>query len=101
MGTFLESNQDLVPGDGNLGRGVDEVAKQMTRFDALISIADLACQKSIEAASHQRELKIAVDLHGHSTRQGIHVEEVDPVLDGVFNDHPLGITPNELASGTR
>ena len=29
-------------------------------------------------------------------RQGVHVEEVDPVLDVVLDQHPLGVAADEL-----
>ena len=53
-------------------------------------------QEPIEAAGHQGQLQVAVDLHRHRRGQGVHVEEVDPVLDRVLDDHPLGVAADEL-----
>ena len=59
-------------------------------------MADPCRQEPVETAGHQRQLKVAVDLHGHRGGQGVHVEEVDAVGDVVLDEHPLGITPNEF-----
>jgi hypothetical protein len=67
-----------------------------------LSIAGLLSRSGWEAHCHRKSvtLKITVDLYRPSTGQGVHGEEVDPVLNAVANDHPLGITPDELRSGT-
>ena len=46
-------------------------------------------------ASHQRELQVAGNLHGHGRGEGIHVEEINAVGDAVFDDHALRIALDE------
>jgi hypothetical protein len=51
----------------------------MAGLGNFITVADADRQETVEAAGHQGELQVAVDLHCHGRRQGIHVEEVDTV----------------------
>ena len=66
------------------------------RLGPFVAVADALAQHAIQAAGHQRQLQIAVDLHRHGRRQRVHVEEVDAVRDGVFDDHALGVAADEL-----
>ena len=101
MSTFLELDHDLLLKDLNLSRRLHKVTKQMTGGCRLISLSDLRPQESIEAAGHQRELQITIDLHGHGGRESVHMKEVDPVRNPILDDHPLGIALDQLrpASG--
>ena len=81
--------------DRHLGRGVDEIAEQVAGLGRLVAVADALPQEAIEAAGHQRQLQVAVDLHGHRRGQGVHVEEVDAVLDVVLDEHPLGVAADQ------
>ena len=80
-------------------RGVDEVAEQVARLGRLVAVADANGQQAIQAAGHQRQLQVAVDLHRHRRGEGVHVEEVDPVLDVVLDEHPLGIAADQVGGG--
>src|SRR2546430_16391020 len=71
----------------------------MTRTGTLISVFNLEGQKSIEAAGHQRELEITVNLHGHGRGQGIHMEKVNAIGDPIFNDHALRVATHQLGGG--
>src|SRR6266576_3731129 len=71
----------------------------MTRTGTVISVFNLEGQKSIEAAGHQRELEITVNLHGHGRGQGIHMEEVNAIGDPIFNDHALRVATHQLGGG--
>ena len=62
----------------------------------LVAVADADRQEAVEAAGHQRQLQVAVDLHRHRRGQGVHVEEVDPVLDVVLDQHPLGVAADQV-----
>src|SRR5207244_10689976 len=64
-----------------------------------ISVFNLEGQKSIEAAGHQRELEITVNLHGHGRGQGIHMEKVNAIGDRIFNDHALRVATHQLGGG--
>ncbi len=67
----------------------------MARLGRLVPVADPAAEQSIQAAGHQRQLKVTVDLHGHGRRQRIHVEEVNPVSDVVLDEHALGVSTDQ------
>src|SRR5437870_12827057 len=71
----------------------------MTRTGTLISVFKFAGQKSIEAAGHQRELEITVNLHAHGRGQGIHMEEVNAIGDPIFNDHALRVATHQFGRG--
>ena len=44
-------------------------------------------------------MQAAVDLHRHGRGQRVHREEVDPIRDGVLDDHPLGVPPDQASWG--
>ena len=83
-------------GDRDVRRGVDEVAEQVPGLGGLVTVADADRQQAVEAAGHQRQLQVAVDLHRHRRGQRVHVEEVDPVLDVVLDQHPLGVAADQV-----
>src|SRR6266852_7090861 len=62
VGTLLKMHPDCPFVDFDVGRRVDEIAKQMTRLDRLITIADALAKIAIEAARHQSQLQVAVNL---------------------------------------
>jgi len=96
VGALLELNVHLGVADGDLGRGVDEVAEQVGGLGVFVAIADARTEEPIKAGSHQRELQVAVDLHRHGRGQRIHMEELDAVGDAVLDDHALGVAGDEL-----
>ena len=67
----------------------------------LITVFNLEGEKAVEAAGPQRELEIAIDLHGDRRGEGVHVEEVDTIGDSVFNEPTLSVTLNPLPGGAR
>src|SRR5208337_5175443 len=71
VGTLLEPHYDLFVRDLHTGRGVDEVAEQMPRLSDLVAVAEAACQESVEAAGHQGQLQVAVDLHRYRRAQRV------------------------------
>src|SRR5208282_1568820 len=100
VGTLLEPRGDSFLGDRDFRRGVDEIAEEMPRLRNLVSIPDANRQQAIQTAGHERQLQIAVDLHGNRRRESIHVEEIDPVLDVILDEHPLSIPTDEMGSGS-
>ena len=76
--------------------GIDEILEQVTRFRDLVAVAQALAKMTVQAAGHQRQLDVAVDLQRHGAGQRVHVEETHAVLDVVFDQHPLGITSDEL-----
>jgi hypothetical protein len=99
VGAFLKANFNRGFLNRDEGRGIHEVPEKMTRTGTLISVFNLEGQKSIEAAGHQRELEITVNLHGHGRGQGIHMEKVNAIGDPIFNDHALRVATHQLGGG--
>ena len=100
VGTLLEPHDDFALGDRDFRRGVDEIAEEMPGLRDLVTIPDANRQQAIQAAGHERQLQIAVDLHGNRRRESIHVEEIDPVLDVILDEHPLSVPTDEVGSGS-
>src|SRR5208282_279249 len=69
----LESHLDSPLVDRDRRGSVDEVAEQMAGLRDLVAVANLRAQESVQAAGHQRQLQVAVDLHRHGRAQGVHV----------------------------
>jgi len=78
----------------------EALMKSLTGLGGLVTIADADRQQAIQAADHQRQLQVAVDLHRHCRAQRVHVEEGDLVLDVVLDQHPLGVAADEVACRT-
>ncbi|GFP32527.1 hypothetical protein HKBW3S42_00831, partial [Candidatus Hakubella thermalkaliphila] len=96
MSTFLELNNDLGLQYADLGHRLNKIPKNVTGGRCLITVSDLRSKEPIETAGHQGQLQITVDLHRNSRGKGIHVKEVDPISNTVFDDHALGIAFNQL-----
>ena len=97
MGAFLEPYFDLTVGDGDLGGGIDQIAKEVATLGLLVAVADAVAEESIETAGQQGQLQVTIDLHGHRRGERVHVEEVDAVGDVVLDHHALGIAADQLA----
>ena len=95
VGAFLESDEDLVGGEGDLGRGVDEILKEVAGLGVFVSVADLGGEQAIEAAGHERKLEVTVDLEGDGGGEGIHMKESDVLRDPVFDEHAVSVAFNE------
>ena len=79
------------------GGGLHEVAEQRPRLGPLVALAHPHAQLAVQAAGHQRQLQVGVDLHRHRRGEGVHVEEVDRVSDRVLDHHAPGIAVDHLA----
>ena len=96
MGPLLEADFDVVVADVHACCGVDEVAEEASGFRVFIAVAELPSQEPVEAAAHEGELEIAVDLHGDGGGESVHVEEVDSVLDAILDEHAPGVAGDQL-----
>ena len=99
VGALLKPDFDVRIADGDSGGGVDEVAKEMSGTGALITISNTVGKDPVEAAGHQGQLEIAIDLHGDGGGERVHVEEVNAVGDAVFNEHALGVAADHTGRG--
>ena len=46
-----------------VGRGIDEVAEEVSGLGPLVAVAELGTEQAIEAAAHERQLEVTVDFH--------------------------------------
>ncbi len=81
VGAFLETDQDLTFGDGDVSRAVDEVPKQVGGFGGGVTVADAGRQQVVKGARHESELEVTVDLERDRRGERVDVEEFDAVGD--------------------
>ena len=96
MCALLEVDGDITFVDLDGGGSVDEVSEEVPGFCGFVAAADPRRQKTVEAAGHEGELKIAVEFHRNGRRQRVHVEEIDAISDIVLDQHPLGIASDQV-----
>ena len=96
MSPFLKANEDVFSLDEQGGTGIDEVSEDMSGLGFWISIAQFRPEQAVEAAGHEGELEIQIDLHRHRGRQGVHVKKINSIGKVIFNNHPLGIALYEF-----
>src|SRR5215470_9388586 len=74
MGPAVEAHSDFAFGDSDIGRHIDQVAKDLAGLSIMVSLHALGHQ-AIEPAGEDKEGHIEVDLHAHRGRQRIDVKE--------------------------
>jgi hypothetical protein len=84
VGAFLETHCDVPFGGHHVRDRIDEVAEDVLGLGGRVAIADPLAKQSIQAAGHERQLKIATDLHRHA------------VGDAVFDEHALRVSSDEV-----
>lgn len=97
MSAFLKANANCLFGESHGGRGVDEVAENVSRLGRCIAVGDFLAQEPIKAAGHEGKLQIAVHLDGDGGRQGVDVEEINAVCYPIFDEHTLGVALHQLS----
>jgi hypothetical protein len=65
MGTLLIPHDHGRFGQRHLGRGIHEVLKQVPRLSTFVTPADANSQQTVQAAGHQGQLEVAVNLDRH------------------------------------
>ena len=95
VGPSPEADDDLGGSDVDAGAGVYELAENRAGLGDLEAVADALGEQTVEGAGHHGELDVEIDLHGHGGRQRVHVEEVDGVGDGVFDDHAARVAVDQ------
>lgn len=94
----MEGDDDLLWGNGHIGRHGDQITEDLSCLGVSIA-TDTLCKESIESTGHDEESHVEIDLEGHGGRECVHVEEADGIADGVFDEHSLGVAGNELDLG--
>ncbi len=61
----------------------------------LVPLANPVGEQAVQGGGHDGELEIDVDLERHGGGQGIHVEEVDRLGDGILDQHAAGIAVDQ------
>jgi len=96
VGSLLEADRDGGWVDRHDRGGIDEVAKDAPRLRIGVFLSEIGPKEPVEAACHERELEVTVDLQGDGRGECVHVEEVDAVGDAVLDEHSLCIAIDEL-----
>ena len=91
-----ESNDDLVVGGDDGGGGFDEVVEEGAGLGGGVGMAEALGEFSVEGAGDEGELQVQVNAQGDGAGEGVHVEEVDGVFDGVFDEHAPGVAVDEV-----
>ena len=78
---------------------VNEVSEQRARLSVFVTLADFIAKEPIKAAGHQSQLQITVDFHGNGRGERVHVEEVNAILNAIFDNHAPRVALDEVASG--
>ena len=74
MGPAVEAHSDFAFGDSDIGRHIDEVAKDLASLSIVVA-AHAFGHQAIEAAGKDEEGHIEVDLHADRGRQRVDVKK--------------------------
>ena len=58
-------------------------------------LADLSGEQAVQRRGHHGQLQIDVDLQRDGRREGVHVERVDRLGDGVLDQDAAGVAVHE------
>ena len=86
--------------DLDTGRGLDEFAREPTGFGCGVLATEGASEQAVEAAGHESEVEIDIDLVRDLGGEGVHVEEVDSFGDVVLDRHAAGVAVDEGPDGS-
>ena len=95
MGATTERDLNAILANRHRGAGLHQLAEQSGRFGAVKAVVEPMRQAAVQAAGHQGQLQVQIDAQRHRGRERIHVEEVDRIGDGVFDQHAPGIAVDE------
>ena len=98
MGAAVEADPDLVVGDGDIGRHVDEIAKDLACLGVIIA-AHASRHQAVEAGGDDEQGHVEVDLEADRRRQCVDVEEVHGIGKRILDQHTLGVASNDIAGG--
>ncbi len=87
--------------DRQLGHRVDVLAEQRAGSLVLMALANPVGQQAVQAGGHHGQLQVDVDFQRDRGREGIDVEEVDGLGDGVLDQHAAGIAADQPGGGFR
>ena len=91
VGPSSVSDRDGVGVDADVRSRVNELPEQSPSGVGFVAVSDPVGKQSVQCGGKDGELEIDVDLERYSSREGIHMEQIDGLGDGVFDDHAPGI----------
>ena len=83
MGAFLESDEDSIRGKGKLGRGVDEVLKEVSGLGVFVSVGDLGGEEAVEALAMSVSWRLQLTLRATAVAKRRVVVGLDTDEDGI------------------
>ena len=95
VGASAELDGDRALGGRETGAAVDELAEQRAGGLVLVALADAVGEQAVQGGGHHDELQIDFDLERHPGGQGVHVEKVGRLGDGVLDQHAAGIAVDQ------
>ncbi len=78
-----------------MARGAHQLVENGAGLGGGEAFADPQPEQAVQRAGHQGELDVEVDPQRHGGREGVHVEEVDRIGDGVLDHHAAGIAVDQ------
>ena len=95
MGAQREMDvNDFVFGNLNVSQGVDEFSVNLFGR-AVFKAPEFGGQEAVKSIGRDREDDAEVDLDFQGRAEGVQVEKVNAVCDGVFDDHAFGVAGEE------
>ncbi len=91
----MKLDLDLASFDPHISGNVNDVAKDVTGLG--IGIAPHPPrQQAVEAAGDDEQGHVEINFQADRRREGVQVEETDSIREGIFDQHPVGITRDQL-----
>ena len=91
----MEANKDLRVSYLDVGWGVNDISEDVPCLCITVSSHSTG-QASIESAGDDEESHVKVHLHTDGRGEGIHVEEANRIGEGVFDQHALSVSGNQV-----
>ena len=90
MGTAVKADLDFAIRYGDVGRNVDQIAKDLTGLGIEIAAHCLG-ENSIDPTGENQKDHVEIDLQSDGGRERIHVKEAHGIGERVFDEHALSV----------
>ena len=95
MGTAVKADLDFAIRYGDVGRNVDQIAKDLTGLSIGIA-AHCFGENTIDPTGENQKDHVEIDLESDGGRERIHVKEAHGIGERVFDEHALSVSGNQL-----
>jgi hypothetical protein len=106
----MEAHRDFILGDGDIGRHVDQVAKDLACLSIIPRVwplagprtgssAHAARHEAIKAAGQDEQRHVEIDFEADRRGQGVAVKEAHGIGESIFDQHAFGVAGDQLAGG--